>query len=495
MSPFPLWSFREDVFVESEPDDATVVLHSRWEDTTLKQLRPAAVRALRRMSLGPAALSNVITEEADWRAVEAILDDLQHLVVRSFGLDPEQPLVSVVPLTPEARLRLPAELPAYPVRLSRFAVIRTDGSNFLVESPLSLHRIILHGAEAMAALGTLIRPAVPKTSDPALLTLIGPLIAVGMVVDAGADPFDPVEYGDDADPAMVGWDPIELLFHTRATLGRHDHDFGVTYPMGESAAVEPVVKPPRPGAAVDLRRPGFDELIAADPPLSAVIEASRNSRHLAAGPVTVDELGSLLYRTARVRSVIGDPNSAEATSDRPYANTGRGYELEIYATVQSCEGVPRGLYRYDPLGHRLEPLPADQADLDELLETSRVAANLSAPPAVLLTVTARFQRVSWKYSGLGYSLVLRNFGALSQLLSLVCVALGLAGHRIDAAEIAVSSRIFGIDWRVESSVGGFAVGRLAPPRPGSGVVRPANDADWPDRARAHPAAPGPKSDK
>jgi hypothetical protein len=32
-------------------------------------------------------------------------------------------------------------------------------------------------------------------------------------------------------------------------------------------------------------------------------------------------------------------------------------------------------------------------------------------------------------------------------------------------------------------VGSFAVGRPAEPGPGTAVVRPVNDADWPDRAR------------
>jgi SagB-type dehydrogenase family enzyme len=350
---------------------------------------------------------------------------------------------------------------------------------------LSLHRVILHGPEAMAALGTLIRPAVPANADPAAIIVVGALNAAGMVVAAGSGTED-----GDGDPALVGWDPTELLFHTRSTLGRHDHDFGATYPVGEPDAPPPLVRPPAGGDAIDLHRPAFGEPSAVDPPLSVAIEASRDSRHLrSGGPVTSDELGSLLYRTARVRAVVGDPASSATATDRPYSSTGRSYELEIYATVHSCPGVPRGVYHYDPLGHRLEPLDARKGDVDELLESGRVAANLTELPAVLLTVTARFQRTSWKYSGLGYSLVLRNFGALSQLLALVCVALGLAGHRIDAAEIESSSRIFGIDWRAESSVGSFALGRPVRPATVTAIVHPENDADWPDRARAR--LPGP----
>jgi SagB-type dehydrogenase family enzyme len=181
--------------------------------------------------------------------------------------------------------------------------------------------------------------------------------------------------------------------------------------------------------------------------------------------VTIGELGDLLHRTARVRSVTGDPlrpDSVAATSDRPYASPGASYELEIYATVNRCRGVPRGVYHYDPLGHRLELTGETHADIEELLESSRVAGDLPVAPAVLLTITARFRRVSLTYGELGYSLVLRNFGALTQLLALVCAALGLGGCRIDTSEIEHSSRILGLDWRTESSVGSFALGRPAP---------------------------------
>lgn len=459
------WSLRDEVFVELGPGEGTVVVRSRSEDTTLRRLPPAVVRALRRMTLGPIALSNVINDRADWETMDEVLDQLRHLVVRAFGFEPDRHLLSVVPLTPQARFRLPDAPPIHPVRLSRFATIRTDGSDYLIESPLSLHRVILHGPEAMSAVGTLIRPAVPSVTDALTQVVVIPLLGAGLAVRAGSEgPFDLVDRSDDADSALIGWTPAGLQFHTRSTLGRHDHDFGAIYPIGESAVVEPVVKPPAAGRAVVLPGPNPEDRSGVGQPLVGVIERSRSSRHFSVDPMTIDELGTLLYRTARVRSLVGEPTEPSAgsvTSDRPYSSTGRSYELEIYATVDRCQQMPRGVYHYDPLGHRLELVSDAEADIENLLDMSRVAADLSARPAVLFTITARFRRVSLKYGELGYSLVLRNFGALTQLLTLVCAALGLTGRRIDCGEIEVSSRILGLDWRTESSVGSFALGRPA----------------------------------
>ncbi len=246
------------------------------------------------------------------------------------------------------------------------------------------------------------------------------------------------------------------------------------------------MKPPSALTSISLPRPNWDGLLAADPPLLAAVEASRYTRHYGEQPLTADELGALLYRTARVRSLIGssDETSTTSTSDRPYPSSGGRYELEIYATVARCADIPRGVYHYDPLRHRLERTPADSAGVDELLEKGRVAADLDATPAALFTITARFRRLSWKYDGLSYALVLKNVGALTQTLSLVSVAMGLAACGLDGSDIEASPRIHGIDWRVESSVGGFVVGHRAGSESRSSRRYAVNDAEWVDLARA-----------
>ncbi|NRQ34211.1 SagB/ThcOx family dehydrogenase [Nonomuraea sp. NN258] len=483
--PFPLWSFREDVYIEPLPEQGIVMVHSRWEDAALPLPAPAVLEAMRRMGLGPISLDNVITDDADRRELAELLDGMQHLVVRSFGLDPEQPLISVVPLTQQARFRLPERPVSHPVRLSRFAVIRTDGNHYVIESPLSLHRVILHRADAMAQIGTLIRPAVPAAHEPD--SVISYLLATGMVVQAeGGDPFQPVRFAEDRDPALVAWSPLDLMFHTRSTLGRHDQDFGATYPLGEQWAVEPVVKPVTTEGAVALPRPKWEELVATDPPLTTAVEASEHTRRYDEQPLTIEELGALLYRTARVRALVGSSqeSSTTSTSDRPYTSSGSCYELELYVTVDRCVGLRGGVYHYDPLGHRLEPLPADPATAGELLEMGRVAADLDGTPPALITITARFRRLSWKYNGLSYSLVLKNVGALTQTLSLVSTAMGLAACRVDSGDTDLAPRAFGLDWRVESSVGGFVVGHRARPEyDGSPERHAVNDADWALKAR------------
>ncbi|GGL06212.1 SagB-type dehydrogenase domain-containing protein [Sphaerisporangium melleum] len=485
---FLLWSLREDVHVEADAGKGAVILHSRWGDESVPHPAPQVVDALRRMSLGPVSLENAVTDPAGRAELDRLLGRLQHLVVRSLGLDQERALLSVVPLSRQARFE-PARLsPVRALRMSRFAVLHAEDGAYSLESPLSLHRVVLHRAEAMWLIGTLSRATTPAAVLDGLPSpmpageALGYLVATGMVVQAepGGSARAPV-FAEDTDPALVTWLPQDLMFHTRSTLGRHDRDFGATYPMGERWTVEPVTKPATEGGYVPLPRPSWNRLIASDPPLTAAIEGHRPTRRFAREPLTARQLGEVLYRTARVRSLVGSAGGLTGglASDRPYASTGSAYELELYAAVRGCPDITDGMYHYDPLGHRLEPIDMDAVDLCELVERGRTSAGLATAPPVLILVTARFRRVSWKYTGPGYALILKNTGALVQTLYLVSAAMGLTGCALDAADIEVTTRALGTDWRTESCVSGFALGHgdEEPAGPPAGR-RPANDAAW-----------------
>ncbi len=507
-----LWSLREDVTVELGSGDSPLRLRGRWGQAIVERPSPVVREALQRMRLGPISLENAIsgpraggTPTAQRTELYRILDLFPWLIVRSLSLPFGQPLLSVVPLTVRARFH-PVPLAAdIPIRLSTFAGLRTDGKTYYLESPLALHRVLLHRAEAVTLIASLASPVTPAVLAASLPPIgqvsadaLEYLSAAGMVIQAEGPANLPV-FAEDADPALIGWSPTDLLFHSSSTLGRHDHDYGGTYPGGETAP-EPVVKP-QADSYIELHRPGWEELREADLPLTAAIEGRRSVRRHDARPITVRELGDLLYRTARVRSLItveqedhrvsGVPKAGYELSDRPYPSGGACYELEFYATAGNCAGLTPGVYHYDPLGHRLEQVSSDRKAVDELLGCARVTAAMDEPPQLLLSMTARFRRLSWKYEGLPYRLVLMHVGVLIQNLYLVCTAMRLAPCALGAVSIEAAARAFGTDWRVEPCVGQFIVGR----EPGTSARdtsrwRKVNDAQWADLARGAEEAAG-----
>jgi SagB-type dehydrogenase family enzyme len=90
-----------------------------------------------------------------------------------------------------------------------------------------------------------------------------------------------------------------------------------------------------------------------------------------------------------------------------------------------------------------------------------------AAPPILITIAARFGRVSWKYSALAYSLILKDAGILTQNLYLMATAMELGGCAIGLANIDHFEKLTGIDFHIEGPVGQFALGRCAPLRDSS----------------------------
>ena len=171
------------------------------------------------------------------------------------------------------------------------------------------------------------------------------------------------------------------------------------------------------------------------------------------------ELGTFLHFTGGVREIL--PASPEKgywyeASLRPCAGSGAIHELEYYLTVARCDGLPPGLYRYDPLAHALERLEADEKQLEKLLKGAARAMR-GARCDVLITLAARFQRVSWKYRSIAYSLLLKDVGAVFQQMYLAASALGLAPCALGAGDSDDFAETAGLDYFSETSVGEFAL--------------------------------------
>lgn len=485
-----LWSLRDDVLIESEDGAEPLVLFSRWGETAVRAAGPLLREALRRMQFGPVSLENLEPGAAagvrERAALLLGLGLLPHLVVRSLAApDGEGPLLSVVPITRDAVFRPQPLSPDTLVRLSRYTVLRSRDGVLTAESPLSMHRVLAHRPEAAALLATLAapRPAQAVEADRNLppdlaRAALAYLLAGGVAVSA--DP-DGAGFAEDADPVLRLWSAGDLMFHSRSTQGRHDEAFGATYPA-DALPAEPLAARPAAGPATALPKPRLGDLLAADPPFAAVLEARGSVRRFT-GPPSLPQLGELLYRTVRTRALIGtagaDPRAGRLL-DRPYPSGGAIHELEFFVTVGDCDGLEPDVYAYNSAAHALLPIGAGAAARARLLERARLDGELEDPPPVLITVTARFGRVLHKYSGLGYALVLKNVGVVTQTLYLAATAMGLGGCALGAGEIEETSAALGLDWRAESAVGGFVLGCTDPVR-GCGTaleVRPVNDPQW-----------------
>ena len=96
-----------------------------------------------------------------------------------------------------------------------------------------------------------------------------------------------------------------------------------------------------------------------------------------------------------------------------------------------------------------------------MLGGAQFAMDAATEPQVLITIAARFGRLSWKYAGIAYSLVLKDVGVLLQTLYLAATDMGLGGCAIGTSNIELFSKMTGLPFHVEGPVGVFALGRSA----------------------------------
>jgi SagB-type dehydrogenase family enzyme len=180
-------------------------------------------------------------------------------------------------------------------------------------------------------------------------------------------------------------------------------------------------------------------------------------------PITINELALFLENTARVLSqwtadtVEGGPSVAYTV--RPYPSAGASYELELYLAVDKCDGLARGFYHYDAAEHGLVLISTRTPELEALFAGAQLAMGASARPQILITIAARFGRMSWKYSALAYALILKDAGVLTQTFYLMATDMGLAGCAIGPANIDLFAKMTGIEFHIEGPVGQFALGR------------------------------------
>src|SRR5450830_303845 len=315
-------------------------------------------------------------------------------------------------------------------RLSRFACLRREAEAMLVESPLGHARLVLHDSRLCALIGILAMPHDIAALVVALPMFTPELLQASLVLLRNAGLVFPCDaqgrLAEETDANLPLWKFHDLLFHSRSRLGSHEYATGGTFHFKDVLPHATALKAPMSDQRTALYRP-VEERVGPD--FFTVLETRRSRRTRGEIPLTLNQLGEFLWRTARVQAHMpADPlqaGSYEATL-RPYPSGGAAHELELYLTVTRCAGLASGLYHYNPLAHDLERLSGLEEKQQSMLQDAMRAAMLEQPPDVLITLAARFGRVMWKYEGLAYALTQKHAGCLYQQMYLVATALGLA---------------------------------------------------------------------
>ena len=374
-------------------------------------------------------------------------------------------LLVIEPQAPDYWPRTPQLGNSDALALSRFAYLRRRGNAMVLESPRATALFQLCDPKIAAAIAMLSTPQQIKRlrrqdGFPGV-ELLALLVDCQILfkIDAARDDSLRRAEGDDN---LVLWDFHDLLFHTRSTAGRQANPLGGFYPYAGVIAPLPAVRPRWPGKKIDLRK--FAAAHAEATPVTKLLRERHSTRSFDdRRPITLAELSRLLDSTARVvsrsKSRVDGGGPVVEYAARPYPAGGGAYELELYLAVHQCDGLARGFYHYDAGGHALMPIGTGAHELEALLAGAKYAMGAPAAPQVLITIAARFGRVSWKYSSVAYSLILKDVGVLTQSLYIMATDMGLGGCAIGLTNIDLFAKMTGIEFHVEGPVGQFAIGR------------------------------------
>jgi SagB-type dehydrogenase family enzyme len=456
--------------------DGNVVARFEGYAQGFGQFSPAIAKRIGELRTGLDLASVARGQKAD-REINLLVQRLARSGLLEYRFGPAQggqDLVVIEPQTADYRPQISKIGNTDAIALSRFAYLRRRGKEMVLESPRAGALFRIADPKIAAALAALAEPQkisrYRKERGFPGLELLGLLLDCQILFKLRSGDADGLR-SSEGEPHLVLWDFHDLLFHTHSTEGRQANPLGGLYSYSDLMAPLPAVRPPWPGPATHL-----NSAASAPSPFASLLDARQSIRDFDDGhPITLGELAALLETTARVRAKwtggadLGEEGPEVSYASRPYPSGGAAYELEVYLAVNKCEGLARGFYHYDAERHTLTSIEVPMQELDAQLADAEFAIGASGLPQILVVVAARFGRVSWKYSSVAYSLILKDVGVLTQTLYLAATDMGLGGCAIGTNNIDRFARMTGLDFSVEGPVGQFALGRGRLPPEGEQV--------------------------
>ena len=392
-------------------------------------------------------------DNEEWLLFELFLKKFlsQALLSCSVHVD-HSPFLTLFPLFPPLHIERTVSLKGQPFQLSRFAWIRSEGEQMVLETPFAAIRLVIHTEQAACLLHALIQPKTEEQLSTHFPSLSSKTIREALSLLYSAKALSLCD--EQEDPILGQWEFHDLLFHSRTRRGRHSNPYGGLYPFKGKFPPLPCLKCVPAATSIPLYSPELSKIDPVD--FTFVLENRKSIRSHGKNPLTAEQLGEFLFRTVRIKEL--DLNGICETAKRPYPSGGALCEQEFYPLIRSCRGISPGLYHYHPQHHSLSKIKDPDAKTEQALQEASLSTQTPQLPQVLFLISSRFQRRSWKYASVAYATSLKNLGAIYQTLYLVATAMKLAPCAVGGGNADLFSNLIGSNYFEETSIGEFALG-------------------------------------
>lgn len=177
---------------------------------------------------------------------------------------------------------------------------------------------------------------------------------------------------------------------------------------------------------IKLSKPKYNSNVSIE---KALFER-RSYREYKDEPLTIAEVSQLLWAAQG----ITDPEGLRAAP-----SAGALYPLEIYVVVGNIKDLPNGIYKYKPNKHEL--LRIAEGDKRSELSIAALEQNWIKSSAVLIVLSADYERTTIRYGERGKRYVYMEIGHAAQNVYLQAVSLNLGTVVVGAFDDGKVKRI------------------------------------------------------
>ncbi|MCZ6801232.1 MAG: SagB/ThcOx family dehydrogenase [Nitrospirae bacterium] len=191
-----------------------------------------------------------------------------------------------------------------------------------------------------------------------------------------------------------------------------------------------------------------DSLGSLSAPLGDTIVKRSSALSFETTPISLNQLAVLLYHSYGVTR-----DNTENSMPRPFRtvpSAGAMYPLEIFFHTAHVQGIPPGLYHYNPSKNCLRLLR--EGEETEKLSSGFINPVLCESSSIQIFLTAMFERTTWKYGERGYRFVYLEAGHVAQNLNLVATSLGLGCLNVGGFFDRDIDKYLGIDGVTHSTI-------------------------------------------
>jgi SagB-type dehydrogenase family enzyme len=188
------------------------------------------------------------------------------------------------------------------------------------------------------------------------------------------------------------------------------------------------------------------------PSAAQAIARRRSVRTYADRPMSLDELGRLLYLTDGITAGL------HGNARRAAPSSGALYPIELYPLVHRVDGLEPGVYHYDPRAHALEQLRA--GDFRSLAVEQGIGQEFLGSCGVVLFLTMILQRMRPKYQDRSYRYGLLEAGHLGENAYLAATSMGLGACGVGAFMDDAINEMLGVDGVEEAALYMLAAGKV-----------------------------------